>query len=148
VSFVLGVLMQTETTILLYELVGPALIVPSQTGVTYRNHTGGHSCYQMKLEGYLVPIAGDRIELVQRLTAHFSGPKWGGWCSHRIDDETADEIDRLLAEVADRLYGRTNDCTKAATTKMTFTRRSSHDSTIYDFCSGFACDSELWGKTK
>ena len=70
--------MQTETTILLYELAGPALIVPSQTGVRYRNQTGGHSCYQMELEGYLVPIAGDRIELVERLTALFTGPKRGG----------------------------------------------------------------------
>ena len=94
--------MPAETTILLYELSGPALIVPCQTGVRYRNQTGGHSCYQMELEGYLVPIAGDRIEFVERLTAHFTGPKWGGWCSHRIDDETADEIDRLLAELACR----------------------------------------------
>lgn len=94
--------MQAVTTILLYELAGPALIVPSRTGVRYRNQTGGHSCYQMELEGYLVPIAGDRIELVEQLTAHFTGPKWAGWCSHGIDDETANEIDRLLAEFARR----------------------------------------------
>jgi hypothetical protein len=94
--------MLRETTILLYELAGPALIVPSHTGVRYLNQTGGHSCHQMELEGYLVPIAGARIELVEQLTAHFTGPRWGGWCSRGIDDETADEIDRLLAEFARR----------------------------------------------
>lgn len=94
--------MQSTTTILLYELGGPALIVPCQTGVRYQNQTGGYSCSQMELEGFLVPIAGGKIELVERLTAHFTGPKWGGWCSHGIDDETADEIDRLLAEFARR----------------------------------------------
>lgn len=94
--------MQTKTTVLLYDLAGPALIVPFKTGVTYRNQAGGHSCYQMELEGYLVPIAGDRSDFVGQLTAYFTGPKWGGWCSDRIDAETADEIDRLLAEFARR----------------------------------------------
>jgi len=94
--------MQPATTILLYELAGPALIFSAQTGVIYRNQTGGHSCYQSEVEGYLVPIAGDRIEILERLTSHFTGPKWGGWCSHGIDDQTADEIDQLIAEFARR----------------------------------------------
>lgn len=94
--------MTTATTILLYELAGPALIVPLKTGVTYRNQTGGHSCYQMEIEGYLAPIAGERTEFLERLSSHFSGPKWGGWCSHGIDVETADEIDRLLTEYTHR----------------------------------------------
>jgi hypothetical protein len=94
--------MKSKLTVLLYELAGPALIVPAPTGITYRNQTGGYSCYQSEMEGYLVPIAGEKSEFVERLFSHFFGPKWGGWCSHGIDAETADEVDRLLAEVAHR----------------------------------------------
>lgn len=90
--------MSTATTILLYELRGLALIVPSKTGVVYRNQTGGHACYQTEIEGYLVPIADDRQEIVDRLCSHFTGSKWGGWCAHGIDDATADEIDELLTK--------------------------------------------------
>ncbi len=94
--------MHPTTTILLYELAGPVLLVNSKTGVRYRNQTGGHSCYQMEIEGYLVPIAGERLEFVEKLYAHFTSPKWGGWCSHGIDSETADLIDLLLVEYGHR----------------------------------------------
>lgn len=90
------------TTILLCELRGPALIVPSKTGVMHRNQTGGHACYQSELEGYLVPIAGDSQEIVDRLCSHLTGSKWGGWCAYGIDDETADETDEVLTESARR----------------------------------------------
>ncbi|MDZ4851658.1 MAG: DUF6210 family protein [Pirellulaceae bacterium] len=90
------------TIVLLYELGGLALIVPSSTGVVYRQQSGGHSCFQTDAEGYLVPIAGDEHDAIERLYAHFTGPKWGGWCSNGIDDITANEIDILLAEVAHR----------------------------------------------
>jgi hypothetical protein len=94
--------MSTETTILLYEMSGLALIVPAKTGIVYRNQTGGYACYQSESEGYLVPIGGDRQDIVDRLCSHFTGPKWGGWCSHGIDGEAADEIDKILAEFANR----------------------------------------------
>lgn len=94
--------MSIATRILLYELNGLALIVSARTGILYRNQTGGHSCYQTEIEGYLVPIAGDRPEIVEQLCAHFTGAKWGGWCSHGIDGATADEIDGLLTEYAHR----------------------------------------------
>ncbi len=32
----------------------------------------------------------------------FSPDKWGGWCSERIDEETADEIDSVLADMPGR----------------------------------------------
>jgi hypothetical protein len=94
--------MCTPTTVLLYELGGLALIVPSNTGVQYRQQSGGHSCLQTEAEGYVVPIAGDMHAAIERLYAHFTGPKWGGWCSTGIDSETADEIDQLLSDVAHR----------------------------------------------
>ncbi len=94
--------MSTSTTILLYELSGLALIVPATTGIVYRSQTGGHSCYQTEIEGYLVPLGGEKLEIVDRLYSHFTGSKWGGWCSHGIDGETADEIDKLLGEFARR----------------------------------------------
>lgn len=94
--------MQSAIITQLYELAGPALIFPARTGLVYRNQTGGHSCYQSEIEGYVVPIAGDRVEFLARLDSHFTGPKWGGWCSHGIDDQTADEIDPLFAELVHR----------------------------------------------
>jgi hypothetical protein len=95
----LGVEMPEQTTVLLYEIGGLALIVPASTGIAYRNQTGGHGCLPSQLEGYLVPFAGEMRATCDRLLSHFTGPKWGGWCSERIDAETADEIDRVLADV-------------------------------------------------
>ena len=86
-------------TVLLYELSGLALILPARTGVAYRNQTGGHSCLHTELEGYLVPILGERPDALERLSAHFIGSKYGGWCDRGIDAETAEFIDSLLAEM-------------------------------------------------
>lgn len=94
--------MSSSTTVLLYELGGLALIIPSKTGIVYRTQSGGHSCFQTEAEGYIVPIAGERQGIVERLHSHFAGPKWGGWCSQGIDDQTADEIEQLLDEVSRR----------------------------------------------
>jgi len=87
---------------MLYELGGLVLIVPSNTGIVYRTQSGGHSCYQTEAEGYVVPLGGERREIVVRLHEHFTGPKWGGWCSHGIDDETADIVEQVLRELAHR----------------------------------------------
>jgi len=91
--------MTKHTTVLLYEMGGLALIVPASTGILYRNQTGGHACLPSQMEGYLVPLAGEVRTPCERLLTHFTGPKWGGWCSERIDAETADEIDSVLAEI-------------------------------------------------
>ncbi len=94
--------MNERTTVLLYELGGLALIVPAPTGVLYQNQTGGHACLPSQLEGYLVPFAGDVRDKCERLLSHFTGPRWGGWCSERIDEETADLIDSILVEMPGR----------------------------------------------
>lgn len=91
--------MSDPTKVLLYEIGGLALIVPASTGIVYRNQTGGHACLPSQMEGYLVPLAGEMHEKCERLLSHFAGPKWGGWCSERIDGETADEIDSVLADI-------------------------------------------------
>ncbi len=94
--------MSEPTTVLLYELEHLALIVPSSTNVVYRNQTGGHACIPSDLEGYLIPFAGEVGDACNRLRLLFTGLKWGGWCSDRIDEETADEVDSVLAHVARR----------------------------------------------
>ena len=96
--------MKDPTIVLLYELGSLELVVPSTTGVTYRQQLGGHSCLQTDAEGYLVPIAGEVPNATERLRAHFTGGKWGGWCSNGIDDETANIIDQLLADVVRRVH--------------------------------------------
>ena len=90
--------MSEHITVLLYEIGGLALVVPAPTGIVYRNQTGGHACLPSQMEGYLVPFAGEMRTACDRLVSHFTGPKWGGWCSERIDAETADEIDSVLAD--------------------------------------------------
>jgi hypothetical protein len=84
----------------LYELQGLALIVPATTGIVYVNQVGGHACYQCEQEGYLVPIGwqGGEQNACEALLGYFTGSKWGGWCNEGIDADTADEIDRILAD--------------------------------------------------
>lgn len=94
--------MSEPITVLLYELDSLALIVPASTNVVYRNQTGGHACVPSQVEGYVVPFAGNVGDACNRLRSHFTGPKLGGWCSERIDEETADEIDSVLADLARR----------------------------------------------
>lgn len=86
-------------TVRLYELNGLAMIEPAPTGIVYLNQTGGHACYQCSQEGYLVPLGREGLErkALDALRAYFTGPKWSGWCNERIDVETADEIDRIIA---------------------------------------------------
>jgi hypothetical protein len=104
---------RSPVTVRLYELTGLALIVPAPTGIVYVNQTGGHACYQCTQEGYLVPIGwrGEEPDACDALLAHFTGPKWSGWCNERIDVETADEIDRILS-VSTRREGIVVDRTK------------------------------------
>jgi hypothetical protein len=94
--------MSEQTIVLLYEIGGLALIVPAPTKIVYRNQTGGHACLASQMEGYLVPFAGEVRDKCERLLSHFTGPKWGGWCSERIDEETVDVIDSVLADMPGR----------------------------------------------
>ncbi len=45
--------------VLLWEHAGTGLIVPRRTGVVYANQVAGHSCFEMRCEGFFVPIAND-----------------------------------------------------------------------------------------
>ncbi|HEY6093639.1 MAG TPA: DUF6210 family protein [Gallionellaceae bacterium] len=45
----------------LFDLRQAALIIPSQTGVLYRQQCGGTACLQRILEGVLVPIGYDNL---------------------------------------------------------------------------------------
>ncbi len=94
--------MSELTTVLLYEMSGLAMIVPAATGIVYRNQTGGHACLPSQMEGFLVPFAGEMCTTCERPMLHFTGPKWGGWCSERIDVETPDEIDSFVADLLRR----------------------------------------------
>ncbi len=94
--------MTKDTTVLLYELESLALIVPASSQIVYRNQTGGHACLPSQIEGYLIPFAGAHSGKCERLFAHFTGPKWGGWCAEFIDAETANVIDSILADAPGR----------------------------------------------
>ena len=59
----------------------------------------GHACLPSRQVGYLVPLAGEVPDKCHQLHEHFTGPKWGGWCSYGIDEETADFIDEVLHHV-------------------------------------------------
>jgi hypothetical protein len=67
-----------------------------ESGVRYSNQTGGYSCWHPEVEGVYVPLFNELIDQEAELTAYFTGPKWGGWCSDGIDEETADLIDSVL----------------------------------------------------
>jgi hypothetical protein len=43
----------------LWGLSGATLIVPEQSGVTYSNQVGGTACFQMAIEGVLIPLNND-----------------------------------------------------------------------------------------
>ncbi len=94
--------MAEQTRVLLYEISGLALIEPSSTDVVYQNQTGGHACLPSQQESYLVPLAGNVPDKWHQLHEHFTGPKWGGWCSDGIDEETSAFIDEVLHHMPGR----------------------------------------------
>ncbi len=83
-------------TIILYDLAGPALIIPWPSGVIYQNQVGGHYVMQYTQEGVFVPLPDDLGSLSSALESHFLGPKYRGWGGHGIDEETAQFIDELF----------------------------------------------------
>ena len=81
--------------------IGVILCLPS--GVSYRHQSGGYACKHPMAEGVFAPIphgAGVSVSAwAGDLSDVFTGDRWGGWCSDRIDTETADVVDRLLGEL-------------------------------------------------
>lgn len=65
-------------------------------GKRYTNQAGGYACKHPEITGYIYDC-GDSYNLVDRLIAYFTGPKWGGWCCDGVDEETAEWMDEQLA---------------------------------------------------
>jgi hypothetical protein len=85
---------KAKPTINLYGARGPGLIIRYPSGVIYSNQTGGHCCHHPIVEGVFVPLETDSTRYY-RLTTHFFGGKYHGWCNG-IDEEDADIIDEIL----------------------------------------------------
>ena len=64
-------------------------------GVDWQQQCGGYTCRQEMARGALVLVAND--DVANKLTDHFLGDKWGGWCSSGIDEETASFIEETLS---------------------------------------------------
>lgn len=80
----------------LWQSKGIGLVLLFASGVRYSNQTGGHTCLHPEVEGAYVPLVSEMVDQEGELTAYFTGPKWGGWCSDGIDEETADFVDSVL----------------------------------------------------
>lgn len=77
---------------------GLGLIVLQPSGVFYTHETGGYACYHDKAEGVFAPIHQDNEDNQESmLIDYFTGPKWNGWCSDSIDEETAGYVDYVLS---------------------------------------------------
>ncbi len=88
--------MSSKPLIRLYNSQGVGVIILCPSGVLYSNQAGGLSCLQPEIEGVYVPLACEPIDQEEMLEQYFTGPKWLGCCSNGIDDEDANEIDRIL----------------------------------------------------
>lgn len=91
---------QIKARINLSYVTGPGLglIILQPSGAFYELETGGYACYHALAEGVFVPIhrpPDDDQEML--LTAHFTGPKWEGWCDEGIDEATAEHVDHILS---------------------------------------------------
>lgn len=88
---------------------GLLLLVYAPTGVIYKHQCGGTACFQHSGEGFLIPVAGQKIaapfiptgrEFVAFFEQHrlpYTGDRW--------PDEAVRELAALVAEVA-VWYGR------------------------------------------
>jgi len=75
---------------------GIGVIILFESGVRYSNQVGGYGCLHPEVEGVFVPLVDETVDQERDLKAHFTGPKWQGWCNDGIDAETADFIDAVL----------------------------------------------------
>ena len=84
--------MTCKPIVRLWDSPSMGLIVLYPSGVICTNQTGGHSCLQPKEEGVFVPLHYEtmpgELEQATALADYFYGPKWLGWCTSGIDEET------------------------------------------------------------
>lgn len=90
--------MRHATSLQLYEHTGIGVILFYPSGVRYSNQTGGYACLHPEAEGVYLPLGGENSPVATALNEHFE-TVWAGHCYDRIDGETADLIDQLLASV-------------------------------------------------
>lgn len=77
---------------------GLGLIILQPSGAFYTLETGGYACYHALAEGVFVPLRPETDDDQEGLlSAHFNGPKWEGWCSEGIDEDTADHVNYILS---------------------------------------------------
>nr|WP_128797606.1 DUF6210 family protein [Corallococcus coralloides] len=88
--------MSTLPLIRLYDSASLGLILLWPTGILYSNQAGGSFCLQPQAEGAFLPLVDELVAQSELLRHHFTGPKWRGACVNGIDEETAQEIDRIL----------------------------------------------------
>ncbi|NOK09641.1 DUF6210 family protein [Corallococcus exercitus] len=88
--------MSSLPLIRLYDSTSLGLILLWPTGILYSNQTGGSMCLQPQAEGAFLPLVDELVAQEDLLRQHFTGPKWRGACGNGIDEETAQEIDRIL----------------------------------------------------
>ncbi len=93
-----------KPVIKLYQTNGIGVIVIHKTGVLYSNQVGGYSCLHPEIEGAYIPLNNEMVAQEKELMAFFTGAKWQGWCSEKIDVETADFIDDILSKSPDTVY--------------------------------------------
>ena len=85
----------------LWELNSVGVIIPYSSNILYSNQVGGHANYHPQLEGVFVPLSSGEdgpCPLSEELYYYFTGDKWKGWCSEKIDVETADAMEELFSK--------------------------------------------------
>ena len=84
-----------------YDWTGVIFLVPS--GVVYEHQSGGYACLHPSAEGVFAPLpAGNILNVAswsEEVSAYFTGEKWYGGCVDKIDGETADFLDGMLARL-------------------------------------------------
>ncbi|HEX7330792.1 MAG TPA: DUF6210 family protein [Pyrinomonadaceae bacterium] len=77
---------------------GLGLIILRSSGVFYIHETGGYACHHERAQGVFAPLHRPPDDDQEGLlVAHFTGPKWEGWCDDGIDEATADYVDYVLS---------------------------------------------------
>lgn len=94
--------MQTATKrIILYDLEEPMLLINTRSGVRYQNQAGGNLCYQVEIEGVLMPLgmSVDNYRLLEELIPSFAGKGISEGIADAIDHIFASEIPTLFLRV-------------------------------------------------